>query len=90
MSIVTKKPTLFFILAFSITSDIYLPLSLICLFLSYVVCVKRFNLAELLSNSQKRAFLIIFRSTFNKEIGLQFFMYLLYVFFSVNLMTACL
>ena len=57
MSIVTKKPTIFFILAFSITSDIYLPLSLCFYHMSFVV--RRFNLAELLSSSQKKLFILL-------------------------------
>ena len=77
MSIVTKKTSNFFILGMSIKLDINLPLSPIHLFLTYAVCCEQIKSGKTFFSFSKRAFDIIFRSTFNKEMGLQFFMNLL-------------
>ena len=80
MSIATRKPSNFFILAISVTSDINLPLSSICLFLTYVVCCEDIKSGKTAFSFSERAVDIIFRSTFNKEMGRQFFMNLLSLF----------
>ena len=77
MSIATKKPSIFFISAISITSAINLPLFPICLFLTYAVCYEKIKSGRTSFNFSERASNIIFKSTSNKEIGLQFFMNLL-------------
>ena len=68
-----KNRPIFFILAISIT-DINLPLSPICQFLTYAVCCEDIKSGKTFFSFSERAFDIIFRSTFNKEMGLQFFM----------------
>ena len=70
-----KTLPILFILAVSITSDANLPLSPICLFLTYAVCCEEIKSGKTLFSFSfyERAFDIIFRSTFNKEMGLQFF-----------------
>ena len=65
-----KKLSNFYILAISITSDINLPLSPICLFVTYVVFCEVIKSGKTFSSFSERVFLIIFRSTFNKEMGL--------------------
>ena len=66
-----KKLSNFYILAISITSDINLPLSPICLFVTYVVCCEVCcKSGKTFSSFSERVFVIIFRSTFNKEMGL--------------------
>ena len=72
ISIATKKPSNFFILAISITSDINLPLSPICLFLTYAVCCEDIKSGKTFFSFSEGAFDIIFRSTFNKEMALFF------------------
>ena len=55
------------------------------------VCCEDIKSGKTFFSFSERAFDIIFRSTFNKEMGLQFFMNLLSLsFFSTNLMIACL
>ena len=71
MTIITRKTSNFFNLAIFIISDINLPLSPICLFLTYAVyCVEIKSERTFLSFSE-RAFDIIFRYTFNKEMGVR-------------------
>ena len=53
-------------------SDINLPLSPICLFLTYAVCCEDIKFSRTFFSFSERAFDIIFKSTFKKEIGLQF------------------
>ena len=65
-----KKLSNFYILAISITSDINLPLSPICLFLTYAVCCIDIKSGKTFFSFSERVFDIIFRSTFNKEMGL--------------------
>ena len=74
---VTKKPCNFFILSISITSDINLALSPICLFLSNVVCCEEIKSGRTFFSFSDRAFDIIFRSIFKKEMGLEFYMNIL-------------
>ena len=84
-----KKPSNFFILEISVTSDINLPFSPICLFLKCAVCCKDIKSVRIFYNFSERAFDIIFRSAFNKDMGLQFCTNLLSLsFFSINLMIA--
>ena len=77
MSIVTKKRSSFFILAVSVISDVNLLLSRICLFLAYAVCYEDIKSGRTFFSFSEGTFNIIFRFTFNKEIGLQFWMTLL-------------
>ena len=83
------KNVYFFILSVSIISDINLPPSAIFLFLTYAVCCEDIKSGRTFFSSSERAFDIIFRSTFNKEMGLQFWMNFSSLFFSVNLMIPC-
>ena len=69
-----KHFSIFFNLANSITLDINLPPSPICLFLTYAVCCEDIK-------SGKTAFDMFFRSTFNKEMCLQLFMHLFSLLF---------
>ena len=59
MSFVTKKSCNFFILAISITSDINLPLSPICLLLKNVVCCEEIKSGRTFFNFSEKAFDII-------------------------------
>ena len=83
MSIVTRKPSNFFNLAISLESDIDLPLSPICLFLTYAVYCEEIKFGIIFLSFSERAFDVIFKSIFNKEMGVQFFMNLLSLSFSV-------
>ena len=65
-----KKLCNVFILAISITSNINLPLSPVCLFLTYTVCCEDIKSGKTFFSFSERVFDIIFRSTFNKEMGL--------------------
>ena len=59
--------------------------------LFFAVCCEEINVDKALFNLLETALGKIFVSTFNKEIGLQFFMTCLSrSFFSMSLMTACL
>ena len=69
MFILTKKPSNFFILGISIT-DINLPLSPICLFLTNAVCGEESKSGRTSFSFTERTFDIIFRSTFNREMRL--------------------
>ena len=66
-----------FYLAISITSDVNLLLSPIRLFLTYRVCCEDIKSGKIFFSLSERAFDIIFRPAFNKEMDLQFFMNLL-------------
>ena len=81
MSVVTEKPSNFFNPAISIISDINLPLSPICLFLTYAVCCVEIKSGRTFLSFSERLFSIIFKSTCNKKTGLQFCMNLLSFFF---------
>ena len=81
MFIVTRKPYNIFILAISITSVINLPLSPICLFLTYAVCCEEIKSGRSFLSFSEKAFDIIFKSTFNKEMGFQFCMNLVSLYF---------
>ena len=83
MSIVTRKPSNFFNLVISLESDVDLPLSPICLFLTYAVCCEEIKFGTIFLSFSERAFDVIFKSIFNKEMGVQFFMNLLSLSFSV-------
>ena len=72
MFIVTKKPSISFI---------FLPLSLMCLFLTYSVRCEDIQFSKKVFSFSERAFDIIFRSTFKKAMGLQFCMNLLSLIF---------
>ena len=77
MSTVTRKPSNFFNLAICIISDVNPLPTRTCLFLIYAVyCVKIKSSRTLLSFSD-RAFDIIFKSTFIKEMGFPFCMNIL-------------
>ena len=72
MSMVTRKPVILKQPLISIMSQINLPLSpIICFF---AVCCEEINVDKALFNLLEIALGKIFVSTFNKEIGLQFFM----------------
>ena len=73
-----------FTLAISITSDINLPPSPVCLFSIYGVCCEEIRSGRTSINLSETAFDIIFRSIFNQEIGLQFFMNRLSLSFCFN------
>ena len=74
-----------------IIPDINLPPLPLCLFLTYVVCCVEIKSGRSFLSFSERAFDIIFKSTFDKEMSLQFYMKLLSLsFFSMNLMIACL
>ena len=82
------KILIFFILAISVTSDINLPLSLICLFLTYAV--KRLNLVKFFLVSLKEL-LILFLDLHLIKSWVSNFLWISYLSsFSVNLMIACL
>ena len=84
MSIVTKNPPILLQSHILTISGINLPPSLIDLFLIYAVCCIEIQLERIFFNLSKRAFEIILVSTFNKEMGHQFLMYLLSLsFFSI-------
>ena len=80
MSTVTRKPSNFFTLVISVTADINLPLSPICLFLTFAICCEEIKSGRIFLVSQKEL-LIFFKSTFNKEMGLQCCLSLLSVSF---------
>ena len=85
MSTVTRKPYNFFILAVSMTSVINLPLSPIYLFLTYAVCCEEIKSGRSFLSFSERAFDIIFKSTFNKEMDFLFCMNLVSLsFFLLN------
>ena len=71
MFIVTKKPFCFFIYLF------HLPLSPMCLLLTYTVCCEEIQSNTIFFSFSERTFDIIFKSTFNKAMDLQFCMDLL-------------
>ena len=77
ISIATKKPSNFLVLAISIRSYINLLLSPIYLFLTYAGCCEDIKSDKKIFSFSERAFDVIFRSTFNKEMRLQFFMNLI-------------
>ena len=83
MTIVTTKPSNFFNLVISIISDINLPPSPICLFLTYAVYCVEIKSARTFIILSERAFDIIFKSIFNKEMGLEFCMNLFSFFLSI-------
>ena len=86
MSIVTKNPPILLRSHILTISDINLPPSPINLFLIYAVCYVETKLERTFFNLSERAFEIILVSTFNKEMGRQFLIYLLSLsFFSINL-----
>ena len=60
---------LFFILVIPITSDINLPLSSVCLFLTEAVCCEEMKFDRTLFSFSERDFDIIFKSTFKKQNG---------------------
>ena len=70
MSIATKKPANFLILVIFTASDTNLRLSPIWLFFTYAVCCEEIKSSRTFFSFSERAFDIIFRSTFNKEMGL--------------------
>ena len=72
MSIVARKS--FFNLAISIISEINLTPSPICLFLTYAVCCVETKSGRTFLIFSGRTVDIIFKSTFNKEMGFQFYM----------------
>ena len=85
MSTVIRKPYNFFILAVSMTSVINLPLSPIYLFLTYAVCCEEIESRRSFLSFSERAFDIIFKSTFNKEMDFLFCMNLVSLsFFLLN------
>ena len=91
MSIVTKNPSILLRSHILTISDINLPPSPINLFLIYAVCYVEIKLERTFFNLSERAFEIILVSTFNKEMGRQFLIYLLSrSSFSINLTIACL
>ena len=77
MSIVTKSPPILLRSHILTISDINLPPSPINLFLIHAVCCVEVKLERRFFNISERAFEAILVSTFNKEIGRQFLMYLL-------------
>ena len=68
MSIANKKPSNFFILEISVTSDINLSLSPICLFSTYTVCYEESKSGRTCFSFSERVFDIIFRSTFDIKV----------------------
>ena len=77
MSIVTKNPPILLRSHILTISDINLPPSPINLFLIYAVCYVENKLERTFFNLSERAFEIVLVSTFNKEMGRQFLIYLL-------------
>lgn len=77
MSIATKKFSNFFYFSNSITSDMNLSLSPMCLFLTHAVCCEVFKYGRTFFSFSEKSFDIISRSTCNKEISLHFCMNLL-------------
>ena len=77
ISIVTKNPPILLRSQTLTISDINLPSSPINLFLICAVCCVEIKLERTFFKLPERAFEIILVSTFNKEIGRQFLMYLL-------------
>ena len=73
----------------SSTSYISLSISLIYLLLTYTVWLDAIRWGNISFNRVANAFEIIFRSAFNKDIGFQFLINLLSVFFSINFIIAC-
>ena len=67
-----KNLPIFFILAISVTSVINLPLSPICVFLTYAVCCEDIKSGKTSFSFSERAFDITFSSAFTKEMGLLF------------------
>ena len=84
MFIATKKPPNFFILAILITSDINLLLSPIYLYLTYTDFREEIKSDKTFFSFSERVFDIIFRSTFNEEMGLQLFVNLLSLSFFLS------
>ena len=80
VSIVTKYLPILLQSHISTISDINLPPSPINLFLIFAVCCVETELERIFFSLSERAFKILV-STFNKEIGCQFFMYLLFLSF---------
>ena len=62
MSVVTEKPSIFLISVISIISDINLPLSPICLFLTSAACYEEIKSGRNSFSFSKKAFDIIFKS----------------------------
>ena len=93
MSIATKN-IIFFILAISITSDINLPLSPLCLFLAYAVCCEEIKSGKTFFSFCERASDIFLDLHLTKKwvsyLWISFYESLMSVFFSINLMIACL
>ena len=81
MTIVTTKPSNFFNLVISIISDIN-P-SPICLFLTHAVYCVEIKSGRTFIILSERAFDIIFKFIFNKEMDLQFCMNLFSFFLSI-------
>ena len=77
MSIVTKNPPVLLQPHILTISDINVPPSPINLFLIYAVCCVEIKLDRTFFNLSERAFETVFVSTFNKEMGRQFLIYLL-------------
>ena len=67
MLLATKKPSNSFLLVISVTSDIDLPLSQICLFLTCDVCCEEIKSCKSFFSFSERAFDIIFRSHLIKK-----------------------
>ena len=77
-------------IALLLLKTIIIIIILIWLFLAYAVCCKVIKCGKTFFGFSERAYDIIFRSTFNKEMAHQFFMNLLSLSFFINLMIACL
>ena len=87
----TKKPGIFSLPQISMISDINLPLSLMHLFPTYAVWFGEIIDGKIGLSSAAKVLEFIFVSILSKEIGLQFFMYLLYLsFLPKSFITACL
>ena len=85
MSIVTKKPSIFLISVITIRSDINLPLSLICLSLTQVVCCEEIISGRTSFSFSERPSDIIFEFTIQQENWSPvFYESFISIFFSIN------